>query len=157
MLNVKRIFHVVLRLYIFKKKELVYLFTECKNGYVSKDGSPCIPCSPVRWGKNCGYTCNCQHHERYVVLAVCHIFQNYNAGKLINNSIIHRQNLLAWISHDFHMKFTRKLFLEVPPYCTLISRKCSCELTWIETHTKLMWNFTKQKWCLSWIWLDLKI
>ncbi|XP_076071563.1 uncharacterized protein LOC143042943 [Mytilus galloprovincialis] len=37
---------------------------ECNIGYVSKDGFPCIPCLPKRWGKKCGYVCSCQKNER---------------------------------------------------------------------------------------------
>ncbi|CAC5408574.1 unnamed protein product [Mytilus coruscus] len=53
----------------YEKSDIFYL--ECDIGHVSKDGLPCMPCLAGTWGKKCGYTCNCQHHERCDIMYGC--------------------------------------------------------------------------------------
>ncbi|XP_071124487.1 uncharacterized protein [Mytilus edulis] len=56
---------------MFSDLEKKYCFIECKIGYVSKDGLPCMPCSPGRWGKKCVDVCSCQHNERCDIVEGC--------------------------------------------------------------------------------------
>lgn len=44
---------------------------ECKTGYASKDGLPCLPCVDGEWGRKCRFTCNCQDHEKCDLVYGC--------------------------------------------------------------------------------------
>lgn len=46
----------------------LYLFyTECKIGYKSIDGKPCVACPVGFYGQKCRERCICQKNERYLI------------------------------------------------------------------------------------------
>lgn len=45
-------------------------FSECKSGYVSKNGEPCQRCKPGTYGKKCAFICNCKDSNRYFVIRI---------------------------------------------------------------------------------------
>lgn len=51
---------------MLSSKQNVYIFSACGDGFTSRFGSPCLPCTENSYGKRCIRKCKCTKDEKLV-------------------------------------------------------------------------------------------